>query len=360
MNSRNEIKNVSVKQAFKACDKYLNHIIIDVRTAIECSQGVALGAHCIELSDLKEQHTQLDKNNHYYVMCQTGIRSASAIQQLLVQGFKNLNHIHAGFVDWQEQNLPTEIPSIKDEDIRYSRHHQLQGFGKSGQENLKSSHVLLIGAGGLGSSSGLYLAAAGVGEITIIDDDVVELSNLQRQIIHNTDSIGKAKADSAGQNLSRLNPHIKINAIAQRFNAENCEKMIESADVVIDGSDNLQTRYLVNDICLKYKKPLIYAAVYQYEAQISVFDFREAESPCLRCLFPQTEGFEPENCSTVGVLGVVPGLAGVLQATEAIKIIANIGEILTSRLLIIDLLDMCFRTINYSKNHKCKFHDLDF
>lgn len=352
-----KVRNVTVQQAFQACDNNPSHIILDVRTAIECAQGIAQGALCMELSALQQQLSQLDKDKHYYVICQTGIRSASAIQQMLAQGFENLNHIQAGFIDWQAQNLPTEIPSIKDEDVRYSRHYQLQGFGKSGQEKLKNAHVLLIGTGGLGSSCGLYLAAVGVGEITIIDDDKVELSNLQRQIIHSTDSIGRLKVRSAGQTLSKLNPHIKINTIAKRLAAHNAKQLIESVDVVIDGSDNLQTRYLVNDICLRYKKPLVYAAVYQYEAQVSVFDFRNGESPCLRCLFPQTDGFEPENCSTVGVLGVVPGLAGVIQATEAIKLISNVGEVLTKKLLIIDLLDNSFRTIKYSKDQNCKVHN---
>lgn len=352
-----KVRNVTVQNAFQACDNNSTHIILDVRTAIECAQGIAKGALCIELSALQEQLQQLDKDKHYYVMCQTGIRSASAIQQMMAQGFENLSHIQAGFTDWQAQNLPTEVPSINEEDLRYSRHHQLQGFGKSGQEKLKKAHVLLIGAGGLGSSCGLYLAAAGVGEITLIDDDKVELSNLQRQIIHSTDTIGKTKVSSAAHTVSKLNPHIKINTIAQRLNSDNCAQLIESVDVVIDGSDNLQTRYLVNDSCLKYRKPLVYAAVYQYEAQVSVFDFRKKDSPCLRCLFPQTQGFEPENCSTVGVLGVVPGLAGVIQATEAIKIITNIGEVLSHKLLIINLLDDSFRTIKYKKDQYCKVHD---
>jgi len=215
---------------------------------------------------------------------------------------------------------------------------------------------LLIGAGGLGSSSALYLAAAGVGKITIIDDDVVSLSNLQRQILHTTDSIGSLKVDSAKHQLAALNPEIKIKTLAKRLNQDNADDLISQADIIIDGSDNLETRYLVNDLCLKYKKPLVYAAVYQYEAQISTFDFRTKDSPCLRCLFPKTKGFEPANCSTEGVLGVVPGLAGVMQATEALKLITGVGEVLTQKLLVIDLLGNSFRSIKYSVDVQCKKH----
>jgi molybdopterin/thiamine biosynthesis adenylyltransferase len=214
----------------------------------------------------------------------------------------------------------------------------------------------MIGAGGLGSSSAQYLVAAGVGQLTIIDDDSVELSNLQRQVIHSTKSIGMFKVESAYQQLNALNPEIKINALATRLNQDNVDQLIKNCDLVIDGSDNLTTRYLVNDACLQYKKPLVYAAVYQYEAQISVFTFKDSNSPCLRCLFPETTGFEPDNCSTVGVLGVVPGLAGIIQASEAIKIMSNVGEVLDSKLLICDLLDNSFRTIKYKKDPHCYLH----
>ncbi|MBL4773308.1 MAG: molybdopterin-synthase adenylyltransferase MoeB [Alcanivoracaceae bacterium] len=349
--------NVTVSQAFQACKKNKQNIILDVRTPSEWTQGIAKGAFCLALSDINELSAKaLTKEKNYYVICQSGQRSTLAIQQLLQFGFDNLYHINEGYGEWLKQKLPTEVTTVSKHDLRYQRHYQLQGFGRVAQDKLKNAHVLLIGAGGLGSSCALYLAAAGVGQISIIDDDTVQLSNLQRQIIHNTDSIGSLKVDSAHNQMSALNPEIKINAIAKRLNQDNINSLIDKVDLVIDGSDNLDTRYMVNDVCQKLHKPLVYAAVYQYEAQISVFNFKNTQSPCLRCLFPKTEGFEPDNCSTVGVLGVVPGMAGIMQASETIKIIAEVGQILEGQLLVFDLLDNSFRSIKYTIDSHCTNH----
>lgn len=348
--------NVSVIQALQLTQNN-KHIILDVRTASECAQGIPQGAMCLELSAIEDQASvKLSKSKTYYVICQTSQRSVLVIQKLKELGFDKLILINSGFQAWQQEKLPIEIPKLNDNDIRYQRHHQLRGFGRKSQEKLLDSHVLLIGAGGLGSSSALYLAAAGIGQITIIDDDIVELSNLQRQIIHRMDSIGTHKVNSAKKQMHAINPGIKINAISTRLNKHNVKQLISNVDVVIDGSDNLSTRYLVNDMCLTLSKPLVYAAVYQFEAQISVFDFRKNNTPCLRCLFPQTEGFEPTNCSIEGVLGVVPGMAGIMQACEAIKLITNVGEVLDSQLLIIDLLDNSNRRIKYTKDSHCHLH----
>lgn len=350
---------VTTKQAHQNCLNNEQSAILDVRTATEWYRGIPKGAVCLELSDINElAKSKLSKEQTYYVICQTSQRSALAIEQLKELGFIHLFHVSDGFQSWVNQDLPIEIPDIGKTELRYQRHHQLKGFGRKAQDKLNNAHVLLIGAGGLGSSSALYLVAAGVGKITIVDDDVVSLSNLQRQILHTTDAIGTLKVDSAQKQLTALNPEIKINTVAGRLNQDNVEDLISQVDVVIDGSDNLETRYLVNDMCLQLKKPLVYAAVYQYEAQISTFDFRKKDSTCLRCLFPQTKGFEPANCSTEGVLGVVPGITGIWQASEAIKLITNIGETLISKLLIVDLLDNGFRTIKYSKDRNCTVHNL--
>ena len=348
--------NVSVIQALQL-SKEKNNIILDVRNASEWSKGIPLGAQCLELNDIEDQaQNQLFKNITYFVICQSGHRSALAIEKLKQQGFENLIHINVGFQAWKDKNLPIEFPILNTKDVRYERHYQLQGFGRKAQEKLLNAHVLIIGAGGLGSSAALYLAAAGVGQITVVDDDKVQLSNLQRQIIHNTDSIGHLKVESAKAQLYALNPTIKVNAIANRLDANNANQLIVNIDVVIDASDNLSTRYLVNDVCLSLSKPLVYAAVYQYESQLSVFDFRNNDSACLRCLFPQTDGFEPANCSTEGVLGVVPGVAGILQASETIKLITNVGQVLDGQLLISDLLDNSNRKIKYTKDSHCSFH----
>jgi len=348
---------VTVEKTFQNCKDDPRHIILDVRTSAECSQGIPQGATCIELTDIAcVAFKKLSKDNYYYIICQSSQRSALAIQQLKSLGFNHLYHINDGYQEWSRQKLPIEIPKSNNHDVRYQRHHQLKGFGRKAQDKLNNAHALLIGAGGLGSSSALYLAAAGVGQITIVDDDIVQLSNLQRQIIHTTDSIGSFKVDSAKNKMSAINPEIKINAISSRIEKNNVQSMIQKVDVVIDGSDNLPTRYLVNDTCLQLNKPLVYAAVYQYEAQISVFNFAKQNTACLRCLFPQTKGFEPTNCSTEGVLGVVPGLAGIWQASEAIKLITNIGQLLEGQLLIIDLLTNNTHRIKFSKDSHCNLH----
>lgn len=348
--------DVTVESTYSDCLNKEN-ILLDVRTPTEWKEGIPQNALCLELSELQHKAGQLlSKDVNYYVMCRSGNRSRQAIEILTNLGFSRLLHVYQGFIGWRKENLPVEYPHIEEDKVRYARHYQLRGFGKQAQQRLKQSHVLMIGAGGLGSSSALYLAASGIGEMTIVDDDVVELSNLQRQVIHSVSSIGSLKVESAQNRLNGLNPTIKINPVSQRLNAENAESLIRNCDVVIDGSDNLNTRYLVNDMCLKYKKPLVYSAVYEYEAQITSFDFRELDSPCLRCLFPQTEGFEPENCSELGVLGVVPGLAGIMQATEAIKLITGTGETLQNQLLTIDLLTTDFRKISFKKLDKCNKH----
>ncbi len=349
--------SVTVGQAFKDCQDSNKNVLIDIRSPAERQGGIPPNSLAIEANNLLNYAKENFKKSHtYYIICQKGISSETAVDLLMTNGMTNSLNVEKGFEHWQQCKLPVEIPTITTHDLRYSRHYQLQGFGKQAQDKLSGAHVLLVGVGGLGSSSALYLAAAGVGTITIIDDDIVQLSNLQRQIIHTTVSIDTLKVNSAKERMQAINPEISIQTITQRLDTNNAEQLIAQADVVIDGTDNLSTRYLVNDLCVKLKKVLIYAAVYQFEAQISVFDMRDESSPCLRCLFPFTEGFEPENCSTQGVLGVVPGYAGILQASEAIKIIAQVGKTLQNKLLISNLLDNSFRTINYKKDKNCTLH----
>ena len=352
-----KIPSAHVRQVYKDCQNSSRYTLIDIRSLYDRSKGIPQNSIAIAPEELTQYAKDNFKKNHcYYIICQKGLSSAAAIQQLKSNGITNAINVEKGFEHWQKNQLPIKKPSINNHDLRYARHYQLQGFGKEAQDKLTKAHVLLIGAGGLGSSSALYLAAAGIGTITIIDDDVVQLSNLQRQIIHTTDSIDSLKVDSAKQRMQAINPEIAIEAIAKKLNTNNAEQLIAQVDVIIDGTDNLKTRYLVNDLCLKHKKPLVYAAVYQFEAQISVFDMRQESSPCLRCLFPYTEGFEPANCSTEGVLGVVPGFAGILQASEAIKLITQVGQTLHSKLLINNLLDNSYHTIIYKKDKNCELH----
>jgi len=239
---------------------------------------------------------------------------------------------------------------------RYSRTWRLPQVGIDGQKKLEKSHIVLIGAGGLGSPAAFYLTAAGIGNITIIDNDLVDKSNLQRQILHTETSIGTPKVDSAASTMHALNPRVKIRTQQARLNDDNVRSIIADADVVIDGSDNFPTRYLLNDACVELAKPLVYAAVQRFSGQLSVFDAGRQRGlvPCYRCLFPEApNGEDAPNCAEAGVLGVLPGVMGLLQATEAIKIILGIGQTLTGRLLQFDALAMRFSEIRIPVDNEC-------
>lgn len=239
-----------------------------------------------------------------------------------------------------------------DELQRYHRHLILPGIGEEGQQRLKAARVLIVGAGGLGSPAALYLAAAGVGTLGIIDDDVVELSNLQRQVLHGTRDVGRAKVASAETRLRDLNPHIHVATLHARLSSANALEILREYDIVVDGSDNFQTRYLINDACVLLGKTNIYGSVFRFDGQASVFC--TDEGPCYRCLFPEppVPGVIP-NCAEGGVFGVLPGMIGVIQATETIKRITGAGESLVGRLLLVDALLMRFRTIEIARDPKC-------
>ena len=236
--------------------------------------------------------------------------------------------------------------------LRYSRHILLPALGIEGQQRLRAAHVAIIGIGGLGSPAAMYLAASGVGRLTLVDDDRVELSNLQRQIAHTTAAIGQPKVESARRALLALNPDTDIATHARRLDADELAALAREADVVIDASDNFATRFAINDACLTAGTPLVSAATIRLEAQISVFDFRRADSPCYRCLYPGTEELA-ETCSETGVLAPLPGILGAMQATEALKLIAGFGESLVGRLLLLDAARMEWRSVNLRKDPQC-------
>jgi len=239
-----------------------------------------------------------------------------------------------------------------DELRRYARQIRLPSLGIDGQERLKATSVLIVGAGGLGSPAATYLTAAGVGRIGIADDDRVDASNLHRQPLHRTEDIGSAKADSARETLAAINPHVRVEAIKQRVARENALDLVKAFDVVIDGTDNFPTRYLLNDACVLTGRPLVYGSVDRFEGQISLF--ATDHGPCYRCLFPSPpEPGTVQNCADAGVLGVLPGLVGTLQATEALKLILGLGDSLVGRLLLVDALAMRFRTIGVDRDPKC-------
>ncbi|MGZ5385247.1 MAG: molybdopterin-synthase adenylyltransferase MoeB, partial [Acidimicrobiia bacterium] len=270
-------------------------------------------------------------------------------------GYRNVWSLAEGFEGWKRTGRAWVVPAVlpADQRARYSRHLLLPQVGEEGQRRLMTSKVLVIGAGGLGSPAALYLTAAGVGVLGIVDSDVVDVTNLQRQILHNTDRLGRRKVDSARQTLNALNPDVEVVAIAERLTAENALDLVDGYDVVVDGADNFPTRYLLNDVSLHTRTPVVHGSVFRFEGQASVFV--PYAGPCYRCLF--SEPPPPElapSCSEAGVLGVVPGIIGSIQAAETIKLLLGIGDPLVGKLLTYDALDQEFRTLSLRRDPNCK------
>ena len=334
-------------------------LLIDVRAEHERALGMAEGARGIERMQL-ESHPRTylpDRDAEILLICQGGQRSQLAAQALAMSGYRKLASVAGGTMAWQAAALPMVRPDVDaDFSERYSRHLRLPEVGLDGQKHLEAARVLLVGAGGLGSPAAFYLAAAGVGTLRLVDDDVVDRSNLQRQILHTDARIGTSKVESAAMTLVALNPRTRIEAIGERITSDNVERHLEGVDVVIDGADNFPARYLLNDACVKLGKPLVYGAVHRFEGQLSVFDAgrQRGVAPCYRCLFPEPPPPDAApNCAEAGVLGVLPGVIGLLQATEAIKLILGIGESLTGRLLHFDALAMRFRETRLAPAPDC-------
>jgi molybdopterin/thiamine biosynthesis adenylyltransferase len=286
--------------------------------------------------------------------CASGTRSVLAARSLVELGYTNVKSLAGGFTGWKRAGLAWEQPiSLRaDQEARYSRHTMLPEVGVAGQLKLLKAKALCIGAGGLGSPSSMYLAAAGIGTIGMIDDDVVDASNLQRQILHGTDRVGIAKVESAETTLRGLNPDVKVDKHRTRITSDNALALIAPYDVIIDGADNFATRYLVNDAALRLGKPVIHASIFRFEGQITVFP--AGGSPCYRCLYPQPPPAEDApSCAEAGVLGVLPGIMGVLQATEAIKLILGLGDTLAGRLLCYDAIKTRFRELRLRRDPAC-------
>ncbi len=238
--------------------------------------------------------------------------------------------------------------------LRYSRHILLPEFGIDGQEALLAAHVLLVGAGGLGAPASLYLASSGVGRITLCDHDAVDLTNLQRQIVHSTESIGRPKVESARDTLFRINPDVVVAGLAERVAGGRLEHLVESADLVIDATDNFTTRHAINRACVKFRKPLVSGAAVRFDGQVAVFDMRRDDSPCYHCLFPEEGDVEEMRCAVMGVFAPVVGIIGATQAAEALKLLTGMGRDLTGRLLLLDALAMEWRSVRLKKDPMCK------
>lgn len=336
--------------------------LIDVRDNDEVVQGSPVGAHRLGRSflELRVEDVINDLEQPVLVMCAGGVRSLFAAETLKRMGYKDVRSVAGGFSRWKNEGHPFEVPVTLDAESRerYSRHLLMPDVGEKGQIRLLESKVLLIGAGGLGSPSAYYLAAAGVGTIGLIDHDVVDRSNLQRQILHTEDRVGTPKVESAKIALQALNSKIRINTYQTHLDSSNVEEIFSDYDVIVDGSDNLATRYLVNDACVKMRKPNVHAAVYRFEGQITVFwpAYEKKPCGCYRCMFPEPPPAEfAPSCAEAGVLGVMPGTLGLLQAVETIKILLGIGEPIVGRMLHYDALSGHFTEMKARKNPNCRY-----
>jgi len=331
-------------------------VFLDVREPDEYDQGAIPAALHIPRGHLESQiESRLpDRHAEVVVYCAGGTRSAFAAQTLAQLGYDNVVSMAGGFGRWKDQGRPWSTPKVlsAEQRNRYQRHLLLPEVGEAGQLKLLESKVLLLGAGGLGSPAALYLAAAGVGTLGIIDMDVVDASNLQRQILHNVDRVGERKVDSAKKTLTALNPDVNVVTYDVRLGADNILDIIDGYDLIVDGTDNFPTRYLVNDASLLKRIPVVYGAIFRFEGQVSVF--APYEGPCYRCLLPEPPPAElAPSCAEAGVLGVLPGIVGSLQAMEAIKLLLGLGDPLIGRLMAYDALEQSFRTFKVRRDPAC-------
>ena len=355
---KGEIREVGTSELCEYMDAKAPVALIDLREQEEYAQGFIPGAHWITRGFLEQRIEDMvpDRDCLVVLYCAGGTRSVLAIKGLEAMGYTNLASLRGGFGDWKRNGHAFAMPELltPDQAIRYSRHTMLPEVGIEGQIKLLNSKVLCIGAGGLGSPSALYLAAAGIGTIGIIDDDVVDSSNLQRQVLHRTDRLGMPKVESAALTLTGLNSDVNVVPHQLRLNSENAEDVIKDYDLVVDGADNFQTRYLLNDVALKLGKPVIHASIYRFEGQLTVFNADGL--PCYRCLYPEPPPpDQAPSCAEAGVLGVLPGVMGVLQATEAVKILLGLGTTLAGRLMTYDALHSKFRELKLRPDPACAY-----
>lgn len=346
-----------------------NRPLIDIRTERERRAGIPSGALAMNAEKLLDKCGGDDSRfSGGYVICAEGVRSLKAVQVLRERGCHGFSSVAGGYQAWVTAGLPVIYPEglSANQAERYARHLVMPQVGPEGQLKLLKSRMLLVGLGGLNSPVALYLAAAGVGTLGLVDFDTVERSNLQRQVIHGESSLGDNKAHSARDRLRDLNPEVETVVIERRVNAANAAELVDSWDIVIDGTDSFPSRYALNDACVRLSKPLVYGAVMRFQGQVCVFwpGFRQdrgetvekkAAAPCFRCLLPQAPAREDApGCSEAGVLGILPGIVGTLQANEAIKLALGVGQPLIGTLLLIDALNMDFRQMRISANPNCQ------
>lgn len=331
-------------------------VILDVREKDEHEQGVVPRAKLVPrgLLEPKIEAVAADRSTPIAIYCAGGVRSALAADSLQRMGYSNVSSVAGGFTAYARGGHPVETRrSLTNEQLaRYSRHLLLPEVGEAGQLKLLDAKVLCIGAGGLGSPAALYLAAAGIGTIGIIDSDTVDMSNLQRQVLHTEDRVGVPKVDSAEATIKALNSSITVNKYRERLTSDNVMDLFARYDVILDGCDNFATRYLVNDACVFLNKPCVHGSIFRFDGQATVF--KPHDGPCYRCLYPEPPPPDlAPSCQEAGVLGVLPGIIGVIEALETIKLILGIGTPLVGRLLAVDTLAMEFRQLKLRKDPGC-------
>ena len=333
-----------------------SHVILDVRESDEWRQGHLEGAVPLPRGflEIKVETAIPDKQTPIIAYCAGGVRSLLAGKMLKEMGYRNVTSMTGGYNAWKNDGFKwvQDFQYTPEQLIRYSRHFLLPEVGEEGQAKLLQAKVLMVGAGGLGSPSAYYLAAAGVGTIGIIDNDVVDISNLQRQILHANDRVGTPKVESAKKTLEGLNPDVKVIPYQAKLTSENIMEILKDYDLVVDGCDNFPTRYLVNDACVLMGKPNVHGSIFQFEGQATVF--YPGKGPCYRCLYPEPPPAEmAPSCAEAGVLGVLPGLIGTIEALEAIKIILGKGDTLIGRLLCFNTLTMEINNLKLRRDPNC-------
>jgi molybdopterin/thiamine biosynthesis adenylyltransferase/rhodanese-related sulfurtransferase len=357
--AKKEIKQATPDEVKALLEQPSPPALVDVREPDETEQGIIPGAMVIPRGflEMRIEDKAPDRSRPVILYCAAGNRSALAAKSLQDLGYADVTSMSGGFGGWKERGYEFVKPQVLKpaQFARYSRHTLLPEVGVPGQMKLLGAKVLLIGAGGLGSPAGMYLAAAGVGQLGIVDFDVVDESNLQRQILHTTDRVGMPKTESAAIAIRQMNPDVKVVQYNTRLDSTNVFDVIGPYDIIVDGSDNFPLRYLLNDAAVFTGKTIVHGSIFRFDGQVTVLDPKRG-GPCYRCLFPEPPDPDSDmapNCAEAGVLGVLPGTVGIIQATETVKLILGIGEPLVGSLLMFDALDMTFRKFKVRKNPDC-------
>ena len=353
---KKQIREITVEQVARLAGGPIPPLLVDVRESDEHAAGKLPGAVSVPRGflELRIEEKAPDRGVPIVLYCAGGVRSALAAKTLLDMGYTDVSSMAGGYNRWTDAGLPVERPRTLTpaQKERYRRHLIIPEVGESGQAKLLDAKVLLMGAGGLGSPAALYLAAAGVGTLGIVDMDVVDTSNLQRQVLHANDRVGVPKTESAEKTIRALNPEVKVVPFQERLTSQNVERIVSQFDIVLDGGDNFPTRYLLNDACVLLRKPNVHGSIFRFDGQVTTFV--PGKGPCYRCLYPQPPPPElAPSCAEAGVLGVLPGIVGLFQTNEALKLILGVGQPLVGRLLTFEALGTRFTELKLRRDPKC-------